>query len=173
MILTEDFRFALERQQKIDPGSSTLTVWVRSFPHLLLMRQYQAVALHRAAHWASAHRLRPLALLFMARSIKISGTEISPAATFGPGLVLWHTVGVTVGPEVIAGARCELHQGVTLGARRDVIVGGNPQLGDGVRIGAGAVILGPIKIGDGARVGANSTVLKDVPPDVTVTGLWK
>jgi serine O-acetyltransferase len=44
-------------------------------------------------------------------------------------------------------------------------------LGDGVVIGAGAKVLGPISIGSNARVGSNAVVVKDVPSGATAVGI--
>ncbi|MHA1597404.1 MAG: serine O-acetyltransferase, partial [Alphaproteobacteria bacterium] len=46
-----------------------------------------------------------------------------------------------------------------------------PTLGDGVIIGSGAQVLGPINVGVGARIGANSVVHKDIPAGVTAVGI--
>jgi len=40
---------------------------------------------------------------------------------------------------------------------------GLPVLGDGVELGWGAFIMGPIRVGNGARIGALSIVVRDVP----------
>ncbi len=47
----------------------------------------------------------------------------------------------------------------------------HPTLLDGVIVGSGAQILGPITVGAGARVGANAVVTKDVPAGATVVGI--
>jgi serine O-acetyltransferase len=47
----------------------------------------------------------------------------------------------------------------------------HPTLGDGVVVGAGAIVLGAIKVGDRSRIGAASVVLQDIPPDTTVFGV--
>ena len=47
----------------------------------------------------------------------------------------------------------------------------HPTLEDGVIIGSGAQILGPITIGANARVGANSVVLKSVSKGMSVVGV--
>ena len=47
----------------------------------------------------------------------------------------------------------------------------HPTLEDGVIVGSGAQILGPITVGAGARIGANAVVLKDVAPGVTMVGI--
>ena len=44
-------------------------------------------------------------------------------------------------------------------------------VGNGVVLGAGAKILGPIKVGDRARVGSNAVVVKDVPDGATAIGI--
>jgi serine O-acetyltransferase len=44
-------------------------------------------------------------------------------------------------------------------------------LHDGVVIGSGAQVLGPIEVGAGARVGANAVVTKAVLPSTTVVGI--
>ena len=47
----------------------------------------------------------------------------------------------------------------------------HPTLSDGVIVGSGAQILGPINIGLNSRIGANAVVLKDVPPNQTFIGI--
>ena len=42
---------------------------------------------------------------------------------------------------------------------------------DNVSIGAGAVLLGPVKVGSHAIIGANAVVTKDVPEHVIVAGV--
>ena len=43
--------------------------------------------------------------------------------------------------------------------------------GDGVVVGAGAKILGPVTVGNGSHIGANAVVIKDVPDDSTAVGV--
>ena len=50
---------------------------------------------------------------------------------------------------------------------------GQPTIGDRVRIGAGAKLLGPISIGDDAVIGANAVILGDVAAGASVNGVWK
>ena len=44
------------------------------------------------------------------------------------------------------------------------------QHGEGVDVGANAVIIGAVRIGDRAVIGAGSVVVKDVPPGAVVAG---
>jgi serine O-acetyltransferase len=80
-------------------------------------------------------------------------------------------MGVVIGETAVIGDDCTLYHGVTLGGTTWQKGKRHPTLHNGVVIGAGAKVLGPIDIGDGARVGSNSVVLKPVPAGVTVVGI--
>jgi len=43
-------------------------------------------------------------------------------------------------------------------------------IGDGVRVGIGAIVLKGVRIGTGARVAAGSVITRDVPPGASVAG---
>jgi serine O-acetyltransferase len=64
-----------------------------------------------------------------------------------------------------------LYHGVTLGGRSLQRAKRHPTIGDGVLIGAGARVLGPVTVGAGAQIGANSVVVKDVPAGAVVMGV--
>ncbi len=78
------------------------------------------------------------------------------------GMIL---VAQTIGNDVI------LRQNTTLGIAGLDNLTARPVIGNGVEIGAGAVILGAIHVGDGAIVGANAVVTRDVPPGAVVGGV--
>lgn len=102
----------------------------------------------------------------------ITGADIAWSARIGPGLVLWHPTGVVIGPRVVVGRDARVQQGITLGAARSRTgEDGDPVLGDGVYVGAGARVLGPVRVGDRARIGANAVVLTDVPADASAVGV--
>ena len=46
-----------------------------------------------------------------------------------------------------------------------------PVIGNNVRIGAGAKVLGNIRVGNNARIGADAMVLTDVPENATAVGV--
>lgn len=85
------------------------------------------------------------------------------ADRIGPALFIQHGLATIVTAESI-GSHCWINQQVTIGHSAS----GRPTLGDHVRVGAAAVVIGPITLHDGATVGANATVIHDVPPGVTV-----
>ena len=68
------------------------------------------------------------------------------------------------------GDDCRIRQNVTIGIRAEGETVA-PVLGDGVDLGAGAVLLGGITVGDGAVVGANAVVLSDVPAGALAVGV--
>jgi serine O-acetyltransferase len=164
--LTEDLRH-MTASWEMSPSR----VMARTAARLLMYPRLRVVILFRMSSWCWAHRLRPLALWLQSCSIRAGGTEIHPAAVLGPGFAIIHTVGIVVGHEVVAGRNLVLYQGVTLGHTGQGQ--GQPQIGDDVRIGAGAKVLGPVSIGDGAWIGANAVVLADVPAGTTVGGVWR
>ena len=108
----------------------------------------------------------------------LTGIEIHPGATIGPGLFIDHGMGVVIGETAEIGRDCTLYHGVTLGGVMPAIdsesqrcVKRHPTLKDYVIIGAGAQVLGPITVGKCARIGGNSVVTKDVPDSATVVGV--
>lgn len=85
----------------------------------------------------------------------------------GPGLMLFHGFATIITARKI-GMDCQVSQQVTIGYDDR---GAPPVLGDRVRVGANAVILGPITVGDDAVVGAGAVVVRDVPAGAVVGGV--
>jgi serine O-acetyltransferase len=100
-----------------------------------------------------------------------TGIEIHPGAKIGRRFFIDHGMGVVIGETTEIGDDCLIYQGVVLGGVSHEKIKRHPTLGNGVVVGAGAILLGPINVGDGARVGAGSVVVGDVPADSTVVGV--
>jgi serine O-acetyltransferase len=147
--------------------------WVHVFGKLLLNPRVRAVVTFRISHELAIRRLTPLAMFLRGRMVKVSGAEIHPMATVGPGLHLVHSNGVVIGAFAIIGKNCRVHHGVTVGAPRRSAGGkwGYSTLGDDVTIGTHAVILGAVNVGNGAVIGANAVVTRDVGPGEIVAGV--
>jgi serine O-acetyltransferase len=132
---------------------------------------FRATFLHRLAHQALRAGQVRLGSVIAAHGVKVTGADILPGASIGPGLLIRHPVGIVVGARVVIGANCTLLQGITLGEK---LIPSNdhsyPVLGDEVTICAGAVVVGAIRIGDGVMVGANSVVLTDIPAGEAAVG---
>lgn len=130
---------------------------------LLFDNGFQAVVLHRLAHAAKRRGLPVLGPFLGRLGLLLTGAEIAPGASFGPGLLISHGHGIVVGQWTVVGRDAHLHHGVTLGAKDVGRIDAMPRLGDGVVVGAGAKIIGGVTLGDGALVGPNAFVVHDVP----------
>jgi serine O-acetyltransferase len=132
---------------------------------------FHALLVHRLAHWLWESRLKWLARLTSHLGRFLTGIEIHPGARIGRRFFIDHGMGVVIGETAEVGDDCTLYHGVTLGGTSWNKGKRHPTLGNGVVLGAGAKILGPITIGDGARVGSNAVVVKSVPPGTTAIGI--
>lgn len=157
----DDVRCVFER----DPAARTTFEVLTTYPGV------HAILIYRLAHrlWRSGWRYPARLLAFVARLL--SNVDIHPGAVIGPRLFIDHGAGVVIGETAEIGEDVTLYHGVTLGGTSWRKGKRHPTLGDGVLVGAGAKILGPISIGAGARVGANSVVVQDVPAGCTVVGI--
>ncbi len=131
---------------------------------------FRAIRWHRRAHRAYLRKHFLLARLISARARHRTGIEIHPGAVIGEGLFIDHGSGVVIGETAVIGDNVTLYQGATLGGTGKDTGKRHPTLGDGVTVGAGAKVLGPITIGHHVKIGAGAIVLKDVPDNCTVVG---
>ncbi len=137
----------------------------------LLYPCIHALIAYRIAHFFYKHKRFFIARLISQISRFFTGIEIHPGATIGKGLFIDHGMGVVIGETTEIGDDVMLFHGVTLGGTGKDKGKRHPTVGNGVLIGAGAKVLGPIKIGDNAKIGSNSVVLKDVPANATAVGI--
>ena len=137
----------------------------------LLYPGLHAIWAHRVWHALWKRRLRFIARAGSQITRWLTGIEIHPGARIGRRFFIDHGMGVVIGETAEIGDDVMLYHGVTLGGRtRD---GGkrHPTLEDGVAVGAGAKVLGPITIGAGSVIGANAVVTRDAPPDSVLVGV--
>lgn len=87
----------------------------------------------------------------------------TPSRFVGGGVFVQHGWTCVVDAETV-GENLWINQNVTIGHQGK----GHPTIGDNVRIGSGAVLLGDIKIGNNVNIGANAIVVNDVPDNCTV-----
>ena len=129
-----------------------------------------------AAHYRIAHALWTRGWCYLARCVSdasrwLTNVDIHPGARIGERFFIDHGAGVVIGETAEIGDDVTLYHGVTLGGTTSNPGKRHPNLGDGVVVGAGAKILGPIQVGSGARVAANSVVIAPVPEGATVVGI--
>jgi serine O-acetyltransferase len=132
--------------------------------------------LHAIWSYRLSHALWRRGWRFPARALSqltrwVTGVEIHPGATIGRRFFIDHGMGVVIGETAEIGDDVMLYHGVTLGGRTRDAGKRHPTLGDGVAVGAGAKILGPIAIGAGSVVGANAVVTRDAPADSVLVGV--
>lgn len=120
----------------------------------------RALFFHRIAHLFYSYRLYFLARLISEVSRLLTLIEIHPGAKIGKRLVIDHGIGLVIGETAQIGDDCVLYHGVTLGGVSTMEAKRHPTLGNGVMVGAGAKVLGPVVLEDGVKVGANSVVVK-------------
>lgn len=145
----------------------------RSRAEILLYPGVWSLGFHRVAH-----RLYRARLYFLARAVNhfsrfLTGNDIHPGARIGRRFFIDHGFTV-IGETAEIGDDVTLYQNVTLGGTDPAngIAGKrHPTLADGVIIGSGAQVLGPVLVGPRARVGANAVVTKDVPEGATMVGI--
>ncbi|KAJ8599561.1 hypothetical protein CTAYLR_007134 [Chrysophaeum taylorii] len=137
---------------------------------LLYFKGYAAIQAHRVARWAWDHDDKHLALWLQSRVSEVAGIDIHPAAEISCGVMFDHGTGVVIGETAVVGDGCTLLHGVTLGATGKDRGDRHPKIGKYVLIGAGASILGNIHVGDGAKVGSGAVVLRHVPSGATAVG---
>jgi serine O-acetyltransferase len=130
-----------------------------------------AIVHYRIANWLWRSGLKWLARVLSTFSRWMTGIEIHPGATIGERFFIDHGMGVVIGETAEIGNDCTLYHGVTLGGTSWNKGKRHPTLRDGVVVGAGAKVLGPIVVNEGARIGSNAVVTKEVPAGVSVVGI--
>jgi len=159
--LKRDIQAVLER----DPAARNLIEVLLCYPG------FHALQMHRIAHFLWRMGLRLPARLLAHFSRFLTGVEIHPGAKLGPGLFIDHGMGVVIGETAEVGENVTIYQSAVLGGRGKEKGKRHPMIGNNVVIAAGAKILGSFTVGEGARIGAGAVVLKDVPPHCTVVGV--
>ena len=158
MSLLRDLRADVERYRDHGGWARSLGFWVG--------------AAYRAG--ARLHRVRPapvrvpLLAVYKVAVLPIQlfrKVEIPSRTPIGGGLCLPKPYGIVMPHEVQIGPRCTLHAGTTLGLGP---IPGVPRLGADVTLHPGAKVLGGVTLGDGVVVGANAVVTKDVPAGVVI-----
>ncbi|MHB9878702.1 serine O-acetyltransferase EpsC [Pacificimonas sp. ICDLI1SI03] len=145
----------------------------RSRWEVLLYPGVWALGMHRIAHFLYRGELFLLARLVNHISRMFTAIDIHPGATIGRNLFIDHGFTV-IGETAHIGDDVTIYQCVTLGGTNPAngVPGKrHPTLHDGVIVGSGAQILGPIDVGQRARIGANAVVTREVPEGATMVGI--
>ena len=143
-----------------------------SYVHgLVFFKGFQAIQVQRIAHWMWKHNRKALALALQSRMSEVFDVDIHPGASLGKGLMIDHASGVVIGETAIVGDNVSLLHHVTLGGSGTGKGIRHPTIGNGVLLGAGASVLGPVVLGHCTKVGAGSVVVTDLPPHCVAVGV--
>ena len=157
----EDIQSVFDR----DPAARSVWEVISCYPG------FHALVMHRIAHSFWTHGLKWLGRFTSHMARWFTGIEIHPGATIGRRFFIDHGMGVVIGETAIICDDVTLYHGVTLGGTSWNKGKRHPTLENGVVVGAGAKVLGPITIHAGAKVGSNAVVVKDVPAGATAVGI--
>lgn len=160
-LIKEDIQAILSK----DPAAKSVMEVLLCYPGL------HALILYRIAHkcWCNEWYLTGRFISHIARFM--TGIEIHPGAVIGKRVVIDHGMGVVIGETAEVGNDVLIYMGVVLGGTALQNVKRHPTIAQGVVLGSGAAVLGPIHVGEYAKIGAGAVVVRDVPPGATVVGV--
>ena len=160
-LFKEDIACVFER----DPAARNRLEVMTTYPGV------HALFAHRIAHAFWNKNWRYIARFISYLSRIWTSIDIHPGAKIGRRFFIDHGTGVVIGETAEIGNDVTLYHGVTLGGTSWSQGKRHPTLEQGVVVGAGAKVLGPITLGANVKVGANSVVIKNVPEHRTVVGI--
>lgn len=123
-----------------------------------------ATMYYRASQFCYRHHLGVVGAILNQLNAILTHATIGRGAVFGPGLVILHSIGLSINSAVRAGSNIYIEKGVSIGSDK----GHAPVLGNNIYIGAGACIIGKVTVGNNVRISANAVVMRDVPDDASV-----
>ena len=128
---------------------------------IVYYRKYQA----NIGNIAGIYYCHKLAVMERKTGIHVEGNP-----NFGKGLIIGHYGRIIINGSVQFGDQIYITHGVTIGRNATGKRKGVPVIGNRVRIGANAAIVGNVRIGDDVMIAPNAFVNIDVPSHSVVVG---
>lgn len=126
--------------------------------------------IHRVAHFLWQLKIPIVPRLLYTLNRVLFSVVLPPSVVVGRNVTLGYCgLGTVIHARTVIGNDVVIGTNVTIGGKTPHYA--VPIIEDGVRIGAGAKIIGPVRVGRNAVIGANAVVVKNVPSDVTVGGI--
>lgn len=132
--------------------------FVPGFTYTFLLRKAQK------SRW-----LKPLYVFFLKLTSYITGIQIPSQTRIGEGLYIGHWGSIIVNPFTIIGKNFNISSGVLIGNAQGKNAG-TPVIGDNVKIGNNAIVIGGIRIGNDVLIAPGAFVNFDVPDNSIVIG---
>ena len=170
--MREEFFFMFKRlRADINAAKRNDPAARNKFEILFTYSGVHALSWHRWANRLYRMHLKLLARITSQFAKFLTGIEIHPAAKIEGGVFIDHGMGVVIGETAEVASGVVIYQGVTLGGTGKDKGKRHPTIQKDVVISSGAKVLGGFTVGEGARIGAGAVVLKEVPPHATVVGV--
>ncbi len=151
--------------KKYDPAArNKFEIW-------LTYSGVHALSWHRWANFLYRIHLKLLARMTSQFARFLTGVEIHPAAKIAAGVFIDHGAGVVIGETAEIEEGVVIYQGATLGGTGKESGKRHPTIKKNAVISCGAKVLGGFTVGEGARIGAGAVVLEEVPSFATVVGV--
>lgn len=137
---------------------------------VVLYQGVHSIVIHRFSNYLWRADVPFIPRLISQISRFLTGIEIHPGATIGRRVFIDHGSGVVIGETAQIGNDVLIYHEVTLGGTSLEPGKRHPTVCDGVMIGAGAKLFGPITIGENSQIGSCAVVSKNIPPNSVVVG---
>jgi serine acetyltransferase/GT2 family glycosyltransferase len=129
---------------------------------------YAILAMFRWRKWARKYHVPLMNRFLRGMQGMLYGIDLATDIELGYGVYFVHSHGVVVGGNAKVGAGTRFLGSNTVGTAKE---NGYPEIGRNVLVSCGARVLGPIRVGDGVSLGANAVVLSSVPDGATAVGI--
>lgn len=146
----------LHRWETVRGMSHKGPVFWRLYKMLVASKEFRSLYYVRIRHYDKI-------IKYFLPGMVTCGIGSTLSKNLGGGCYIQHGWGMVLDAESV-GENLWINQNVTVGYQGN----GHPRIGNNVRIGSGAVVIGGITIGDNVNIGANAIVTKDVPSNTTV-----
>lgn len=124
----------------------------------------------KIGQWCLKHRLNVFAKILRFQQKLMYNCDIPYLATIAADVHFDHQgFGCVINPRTTIEGPCEIQHGVTIGELQPS--GPVPIIKKNSHVGANATLLGGLVVGEGAKIGAGALVLTDVPDGKTAVGV--
>ena len=146
---------------------------LRSHPYAMVWKYIKALRISGYYYSKRKENLYYyLRFVFASRRKNILGRKLGIEIgenSFDKGLIIYHTFGTVVNSESVVGKNCKLHGNNCIG--NSGLDTKCPVLGDNIRVGVGAKIIGDVTLADNITVAAGAVVVTSfLEPGITVGG---